>query len=51
MADRGVLGGVALGRLYPDDGDIERGLVVAVTETVSEADIETFATTLAEALA
>lgn len=51
MADRGVLGGVSLGRLYPDDGDIERGLVVAVTETVSEADIETFATTLAEALA
>lgn len=50
MADRGVLGGVSLGRLYPDDGDIERGLVVAVTETVSDADIETFATTLAEAL-
>ena len=51
MADKGVLGGVSLGRLYPDDGDIERGLVVAVTETVSAADIETFATTLAESLA
>jgi glycine dehydrogenase subunit 1 len=51
MADKGVLGGVSLGRLYPDDGEIERGLVVAVTETVSAEDIETFATTLAEALA
>ena len=51
MADRGVLGGVSLGRLYPDDGEIERGLVVAVTETVSAEDIETFATILAEILA
>jgi glycine dehydrogenase subunit 1 len=51
LADKGVLGGVSLGRLYPDDGEIERGLVVAVTETVSAEDIETFATTLAEALA
>ena len=51
MADKGVLGGVSLGRLYPDDGAIENGLVVAVTETVSAEDIETFAITLAEALA
>jgi glycine dehydrogenase subunit 1 len=51
MADKGVLGGVSLGRLYPDDGAIENGLVVAVTETVSAQDIETFAVTLAEALA
>ena len=51
MADRGVLGGVSLGRLYPDDGMIENGLVVAVTETVTAEDIETLATTLAEALA
>ena len=51
MADKGVLGGVSLGRLYPDDGMIECGLVVAVTETVSAEDIETFATTLAEVLA
>ncbi len=50
MADKGVLGGISLGRLYPDDGAIENGLVVAVTETVSAEDIETFATTLAEAL-
>ena len=51
MAEKGVLGGVSLGRLYPDDGAIENGLVVAVTETVSAEDIEIFATTLAEALA
>ncbi len=51
MADKGVLGGVSLGRLYPNDGAIENGLVVAVTETVSAEDIETFALTLAEALA
>jgi glycine dehydrogenase subunit 1 len=51
LADKGVLGGVSLGRLYPDDGEIERGLVVAVTETVSAEDIETFAATLQEALA
>jgi glycine dehydrogenase subunit 1 len=51
MADKGVLGGVSLGRLYPDDGAIENGLVVAVTETVSAQDIEIFAVTLAEALA
>ncbi len=51
MADRGVLGGVSLGRLYPDDGSIEFGLVVAVTETVSAEDIEALAITLEEALA
>ena len=51
LADKGVLGGVSLGRLYPDDGAIENGLVVAVTETVSAEDIETFASMLAEALA
>ncbi len=50
LADKGVLGGVSLGRLYQNDGRIERGLVVAVTETVSAQDIETFASTLAEAL-
>ena len=51
MADKGVLGGVSLGRLYPDDGAIECGLVVAVTETVSAQDIEALAVALGEALA
>ena len=51
MADKGVLGGVSLGRLYPDDGAIEHGLVVAVTETVTAEDVEALAGALEEALA
>ncbi len=51
MADKGVLGGVSLGRLYPDNGEIEHGLVVAVTETASAEDIEALAVALTEALA
>ena len=51
LADRKVLGGVSLGRLYPGVDALENGLVVAVTEVVSEADIETFATALEEILA
>ncbi|MBZ6377215.1 glycine dehydrogenase (aminomethyl-transferring) [Pacificimonas flava] len=39
MAEAGVLGGVSLGRLYPDDGAIERCAVVAVTETQTDEDI------------
>src|SRR3954471_22386502 len=33
MAERGVLGGVSLGRLYPGAESLENGFVVAVTET------------------
>jgi glycine dehydrogenase subunit 1 len=51
LADRKVLGGVSLGRLYPGVDALENGLVVAVTEVVSAADIETFATALEEILA
>ncbi len=51
MADRSVLGGVSLGRLYPGDGAIEHGLVIAVTETVTADDIETLVATLTEVLA
>jgi glycine dehydrogenase subunit 1 len=50
LAERGVLGGVSLGRLYPGVESLERGLVVAVTETNSEEDVETFADALEEAL-
>jgi len=39
MVEKGVLGGVSLGRLYPGVDALERGLVVAVTETVSDEDI------------
>ena len=51
LADRRVLGGVSLGRLYPGQASLENGLVVAVTETVTPDDIETFATALEEVLA
>jgi glycine dehydrogenase subunit 1 len=51
LADRGVLAGVSLGRLYPDAPELANGLVVAVTETVTAEDIETLATELEEVLA
>jgi glycine dehydrogenase subunit 1 len=50
LADKQVLGGVSLGRLYPNAPELENGLVVAVTETASAEDIETFATALQEIL-
>jgi glycine dehydrogenase subunit 1 len=51
MADWGVLGGVSLGRLYPGAEGLQNGLVVAVTETVTQEDIQTLAKALGEALA
>jgi glycine dehydrogenase subunit 1 len=40
LADNGVLGGVSLGRLYPHAEALQNGLVVAVTETVTDEDID-----------
>ncbi len=51
LADRGVLGGVSLGRLFPGVAALENGLVVAVTETTTVEDIEALATALTEVLA
>jgi glycine dehydrogenase subunit 1 len=51
MAERGVLGGVSLGRLYPGAEALQNGLVVAVTETVTEQDVEALASALEENLA
>jgi glycine dehydrogenase subunit 1 len=51
LADRKILGGVSLGRLYPDIDALGNGLLVAVTETASHADVETFAAALQEILA
>jgi glycine dehydrogenase subunit 1 len=51
LAEKGVLGGVSLGRLYPDNDGLSKGLVVAVTETVTEEDIAAFAAALKEVLA
>jgi glycine dehydrogenase subunit 1 len=50
MAERGVLGGVSLGRLYPRVEALEQGLVLAVTETSTAEDVEALAEALEEAL-
>jgi len=41
MVEKGVLGGVSLGRLYPGVDALQNGLVVAVTETATDEDIAT----------
>ena len=51
LADKGILGGVSLGRLYPDAPVLANGLVVAVTETTSSEDVETLAQALEAELA
>lgn len=51
LVDKRVLGGVALGRLYPGVSALENGLVVAVTEVVTDEDVDAFATALEEVLA
>ena len=43
LADRGVLAGVSLGRLYPGVAALEHALLVAVTETTTQDDIERLA--------
>jgi glycine dehydrogenase subunit 1 len=50
LAERGILAGVSLGRLYPDGDGRENGLVVAVTETVTSEDVEAYARALEEVL-
>ncbi len=39
LAERGLLAGVPLGRLYPDASELAGGLLVAVTETTTDEDI------------
>ena len=51
LADRGVLGGVSLGRLYPGVEALEHALLVAVTETTTEEDIEVLARELEASIA
>lgn len=51
LADRGILAGVSLGRLYPGEGALANGLVVAVTETTTPEDVEALAAALQEVLA
>lgn len=51
LADRQVLGGVSLGRLYPQAGELANGLLVATSECTSAGDIEALATALEGVLA
>ncbi|MBK6801489.1 aminomethyl-transferring glycine dehydrogenase subunit GcvPA [Novosphingobium sp.] len=51
MADRGVLGGVSLGRLYPDDDALAHGLLVTATECTTDEDIEALAAAIEGVLA
>jgi glycine dehydrogenase subunit 1 len=48
MVEKGVLGGVSLGRLYPGAEELENGLVIAVTETVTDQDIDALEAVLKE---
>jgi glycine dehydrogenase subunit 1 len=51
LAERGILGGVSLGRLYPDEEALANGLVVAVTEICTDEDVEALSRALEEILA
>lgn len=50
MADAGVLGGVALGRLYPGEASLANGVVLAVTETATDEDIDRLVAAYEEAV-
>ena len=51
LADKQVLGGVSLGRLYPHEEGLAHGLLVTATECTTEEDIEAFAAALEGVLA
>jgi glycine dehydrogenase subunit 1 len=48
MVEMGVLGGVSLGRLYPGVEGLERGLLLAVTETATDEDCDALVAALTE---
>ena len=50
LAERGVLAGVPASRLWPDREALSDLLIVAATETVTEADVDRLTETLAEVL-
>ena len=51
LADRQVLGGVSLGRLYPQETGLANGLVIAATECTTDEDIAALVSALKEVLA
>ncbi|PLK25590.1 aminomethyl-transferring glycine dehydrogenase subunit GcvPA [Novosphingobium sp. TH158] len=50
LADRRVLGGVSLGRLYPGETSLANGLVVCASELTTDEDIAALASALSEVL-
>ena len=51
LAEKNILAGVSLSRLYADEPGLSKGLLIAVTEMVEHEDIEALATALEGALA
>jgi glycine dehydrogenase subunit 1 len=51
LAERGILGGVSLGRLYPGVESLSQGLLLAVTETTTREDVDQLRDALKEILA
>ncbi len=51
LADRGIIAGVRASRLYPHEPQLRDHLIVAATETNTNADIDAYASALAEVLA
>ena len=50
LAQKGVLGGIPISRLYPDQPELANLLLVAATETVTEDDMDRFEQALREVL-
>lgn len=50
LAEQKILAGVALNRLYPGEAALANGLVIAVTETTSDADVDLLAEALQAAI-
>ena len=50
LADRNVLAGVSLGRLYPGVAGLENGLIVCASELTTDSDIAALASALSEVL-
>jgi len=50
LADRGILGGVPVSRLYPDEPGLANLLLLAATETNTDADIDALVGALKEVL-
>jgi glycine dehydrogenase subunit 1 len=46
LLDRGILAGLPLAHVYPDDPSLQDGLLVCATEVTTPGDIEAFATAL-----